>query len=85
MLFPLQVEECRGLFRDRFVVQDAQEEVIAVTKTGELAVFVGSAITSMRRVNELVRVAEIMGETLTVDQLRDALEGRNRALAPKAS
>jgi hypothetical protein len=80
VLFPLQVDEHRGLFNDRFVVQDAQDEVIAVTKTGEAAVLVATAITSMRRVKALVRTAEITGETLTVDQLRDAIEGHRRPL-----
>ena len=82
MMFYLQVDDRRGLFNDRFVVQDRQEEVIAITKTGEAAAFLVNAANALHRINELVRIAEISGETLTVDQLRDAIEGPRRALGP---
>ncbi len=34
----------------------------------------------LQEVKDLMRRADIMGETLTVDQLRDAIEGHTRAL-----
>lgn len=82
MLFPLQTDDRRGPFNDRFVVQDAEEQVIAITRTGEQAALVASSVNSMRRIKELIRVAEITAESLTVDQLRDAIEGHRRPLSP---
>lgn len=80
MLYPLQFDEHPGLFNDRCVVQDREECVIAITKDIGSAAFLARAANAIRRVKDLVRMAEIMGETLTVDQLRDAIEGHKRPL-----
>lgn len=40
-------------------------------------------LVTLTRVRDLIRVAEIMGEALTVDQLRDAIEGHKRPLGAR--